>query len=227
VSIGATTITSTAKTNGTGNINITSDNQTNKITVTSQNGKNRIYTINFIREKAVNNTTTNNNSNNTTTNNTSNNTSVQTNTETKKPVTDVMNHSGFKYNGDYLFGITLGTNVSKLISNVISYNKYTGITVKSSNGQNKTNDIFKTGDTVTINGSDGSKTYTAVIYGDVNGDGKINKDDCLSILRQINGYTKLLGVYSKSADANKDGKINKDDCLAVLRQINGYTDLNK
>ena len=137
-----------------------------------------------------------------------------------------MNHSGFKYNGDYLFGIGVGTNVSRLIGNVTSYNKYTSIIIKSSNGINKTNDSFKTGDVITITGSDGSKTFSALIYGDINGDGVINKDDCLSVLRQINGYTKLSGAFEKAADANKDGKIDKDDCLAILREINGYTNLN-
>ncbi|MBQ6495390.1 MAG: SH3 domain-containing protein [Bacilli bacterium] len=224
VSINATPIVSTSKVNGTGNITINSNNQTQKITITSQNGKNKTYTINFIREEA---TIQDNNSNTTSQNN-----NQATNNETKpeenmKPVADIMNHSGFKYNGDYLFGISVGTNVAKLISNVISYNKYVTITIKSANNNVKTEGIFKTGDTITITGSDGTKTYTAVIYGDINGDGQINKDDCLTILRQINGYTKLNGAYSTSADANKDGKIDKDDCLAILRQINGYTDLNK
>lgn len=220
VSISATPIVSTTKASGTGNITISSDNQTQKIVVTAENGKSRTYTINFVREKTSSNT-------NSASNNSNSSSSTQTDVTTKKPVADVMNHSGFKYNESYLFGINVGTNVSKLITNVLNYNKYTVITVKSSNGSTKTNDTFKTGDSVTITGSDGSKTYTALIYGDVNGDGKINKDDCLSILRQINGYTRLNGVYSKSADANQDGKINKDDCLAILRQINGYTNLNK
>ena len=45
--------------------------------------------------------------------------------------------------------------------------------LKDSSGNIKTNGSFKTGDKITITGSDGSKTYTALIYGDVNGDGKI------------------------------------------------------
>ena len=65
------------------------------------------------------------------------------------------------------------------------------------------------------------------MYGDVNGDGKINKDDCLTILRQLKGYTKLDGAFKEAGDANKSGKIDKDDCLAILRQLKGYTNLNK
>ncbi len=66
-----------------------------------------------------------------------------------------------------------------------------------------------------------------VIYGDINGDGKIDRDDCLAILRQLNGYTTLQSAYKTAADANKDGKIDRDDCLAILRHLNGYTNLNK
>ena len=215
VNISASTIANTSSINGTGNIQITSNNQTNQITVTSQNGKTRMYTINFIREPEQEQTI------------------IQTPIpapaieETNKPIADIMNHSGFKYNGDYLFGISVGTNVSKIITNISTYNKFTNINITSSNGTPKTNDILKTGDKITVKGSDNTKTFTALIYGDVNGDGKIDKDDCLAILREVKGYTKLNGVYSKAADANKDNKVDKDDCLAILRQLNGYTDLNK
>ena len=68
---------------------------------------------------------------------------------------------------------------------------------------------------------------TIVIYGDSNGDGKIDKDDCLTILRELKGYANLSGAYKEAADANKDGKIDKDDCLAILRHLKGYTNLNK
>ena len=227
VNLSADTINGKAKVSGVGNIAIRSDNQTQDVVVTSENGKTRTYHINFIREaaKVVEEKPVEQNNpsqGNVSTGN--NNVDVS---QGKANVTDIMNHSGFKYNGDYMFGIGVGTNVSKLIGNVVSYNKYTSITIKSSNGVNKTNESFKTGDLITITGNDGTKTYKALIYGDINGDGVINKDDCLSVLRQINGYARLSDVYAKAADANKDGKIDKDDCLAILRQLNGYANLNQ
>ena len=219
--ITAATIVSTAKASGTGKINITSDNQAQKIVVTSQNGKSRTYTINFIREKAA---TTNNTQNNNNSSQSTNNSNNQTNVDTSnKTVADVMNHSGFKYNGNYLFGITVGTNVSKLIGNISAYNRYTGIDIKSANGQNKTNDIFKTGDKITITGSDGSKTYTAIIYGDVSGDGKVTSLDYVKIRNYITKTSNLTGVYFSAADVNKDGKITSMDYVKVRNHITGVS----
>ena len=231
VNVSATTYVSTAKISGTGKINITSDNQTQKINVTAQNGKVRTYNINFIREKAKDDSSTTNNNNNNTNNSTTNNNNQNTttnNTDTsKKPVADVMNHSGFKYNAQYMFGINVGTNVSKLIGNISAYNKYTGVSIKSSAGKSKTNEIFKTGDTITIIGSDGSKTYTAIIYGDVSGDGKITPADYLQIKDNIMGKYKLSKERTTAADVNKDGKITPADYLQIKDSILGKYKINQ
>ena len=132
-----------------------------------------------------------------------------------------MNHSGFKYNVDYIFGISEGTNVSKLIGNVTSYNRYVTISIQSASGSSKSNDIFKTGDKVTIGGSDGNKVYTAIIYGDVNGDGKISAVDYVSVKNQILKENAINGIYLKSADVNKDGKVSAVDYVTIKNQILG------
>lgn len=137
-----------------------------------------------------------------------------------------MDHSGVKYNDSYVYGIGSNTSVNGFVSNISNYNMFASATIRDKNGNIK-NDIFKTGDVVTVSNSKDSKNYSVVIYGDINGDGRIDKDDCLAILRQINGYANYSGAYKTAADANKDGKINKDDCLAILRQLNGYTNLNE
>ena len=132
-----------------------------------------------------------------------------------------MNHSGFKYNDSYLFGIDTGTNVSKFIANVLDYNKYVTITITSITGQPKSNDIFKTGDKVTIKGSDGTKTFNAIIYGDVNGDGKISSVDYVKVKNQILKGDSIDGIYLKSADVNKDGKVTSVDYVKIKNQILG------
>ena len=221
VNIATSTYVSSAKVNGNGKVNITSDNQTQKIYVTAENGKMRTYTINFIREKApVVNDTSNNNTNNNN-NQTSSTTSTTNTTDTNKPVADIMNHSGFKYNADIMFGISVGTNVSKLIGNVTAYNKYTEVSIKSATGQNKTNDVFKTGDVITIKGSDGSKVYTAVIYGDVNGDGIISAVDYVKVKNKIVKGNSITGVYYKAADVDKDGNVSAVDYVKIKNQILG------
>lgn len=192
VNIGATPINVNAHTKGLGNIPITATNQTNQIQVTAQNGKTRTYTINFIKEEGEPTT-----------------------------VADAMNHSGFKYNNEYLFGIAVGTNVSSIIGNITSYNHSMEITIKASDGSIKTNDIFKTGDKVTVTGKDGSITYTVIIYGDVNGDGKITAVDYVNTKNYIIQGSNLTGSYLKAADVNRDGKITAVDYVQIKNSIIG------
>ena len=213
VNISASTFVNIAKISNIGNINITSDNQIERVVVTSENGKMRVYTINFIREKQTVSTPS------TSTDNHQDNNVVAS--DNKVSVADVMNHSGFKYNVDYIFGISEGTNVSKLIGNVTSYNRYVTISIQSASGSSKSNDIFKTGDKVTIGGSDGNKVYTAIIYGDVNGDGKISAVDYVSVKNQILKENAINGIYLKSADVNKDGKVSAVDYVTIKNQILG------
>ena len=65
------------------------------------------------------------------------------------------------------------------------------INIKDKQGNSKRNGTFVTGDKVTIGNGKEEKTMNIVIYGDINGDGKIDRDDCLAILRHLNGYTNL------------------------------------
>lgn len=192
VTIGATTMVDSAKESGTGNIAITSDSQSSQVTVTAQNGKSRVYTIHFIRE-----------------------------TMEATTVEDAMNHSGFKYNDNYLFGINVGTNVSQLIGNIASYNHSMGVTIKDTSGNIKTNDSFRTGDTVTITGSDGNKTYTVIIYADVNGDGRITSLDYVKVKNYILKRSTISGEYLRAADVNKDGEVTSLDYVKIKNHILG------
>ena len=138
-----------------------------------------------------------------------------------------MNNSGVKYNDDYMFGINENTSVKGLIDNIKNIDSSISVAVRDMNDNNKEDDIFKTGDIFTVSNGIDTKKYSVLIYGDINGDGIIDKDDCLAILRQLNGYANLENVYKMAADAKRDGVIDKDDCLAILRHMNKYTNLNE
>lgn len=131
-----------------------------------------------------------------------------------------LNNSGIKYNNSYVYGISLNTSTDSLINNIKKISDTLSISVKDSNGNNSS--IFKTGDKVNIKSSKEEKNYEVLIYGDVNGDGVIDKLDYLAILRHYYGYKKYDGVYKEAADVNKDGTIDKLDYLAVLRDYYGY-----
>lgn len=192
VNVGVATMVGSATVDGAGTIEIKDDNQTNQIIVTSESGKTRVYTINFVREKSEETT-----------------------------VADAMNHSGFKYNDSTLFGIAVGTNVSQIIGNISSYNHTVGVVVKDRSGNVKTNDIFKTGDKVIVTGSDGSKEYTVVIYGDANGDGKISAVDYVNVKNHIMKVSVLTDEFLVAADVNRDGSVNAVDYVQIKNNIMG------
>ena len=201
VNISAVTASNSASTIGTGDISINSTEKKTIIVVTAESGSTRNYTITIKRPSSS--------------------------TEDVPSINTILNNSGIKYNSDYIYGIGENTSVSSLINNVEASSEYANINIKDKQGNSKRNGTFVTGDKVTIGNGKEEKTMNIVIYGDINGDGKIDRDDCLAILRQLNGYTTLQSAYKTAADANKDGKIDRDDCLAILRHLNGYTNLNK
>ena len=137
-----------------------------------------------------------------------------------------LSSSGIKYNNDYIYGIGLNTSIDSLLSNIkqISDGISVSVTDKESNVKNST---FVTGDILTIKIGNSEKKYTTVIYGDVNGDGTIDKLDYLAILREYYGYTKYSGAYKEAADVNRDGKVDKLDYLAVLRDYYGYAKISQ
>ena len=93
-------------------------------------------------------------------------------------------------------------------------------------GNNK-NTTFATGDKVTVKNGMEEKSFEILIYGDINGDGKIDKLDALAILREYYNYANYEGVYKEASDINKDGKIDKLDVLAVLRDYYGYAKISQ
>ena len=62
--------------------------------------------------------------------------------------------------------------------------------------------------------------YKIVIYGDVNGDGKINSVDLLVLQRHILEIEKLQGVFLIAGNINKNGKNPSSvDSLIIQRHI--------
>ncbi len=62
--------------------------------------------------------------------------------------------------------------------------------------------------------------YEIIIYGDVNGDGKINSIDLLVLQRHILEIENLNGVYLKAGNINKNGKNPSSlDLLIIQRHI--------
>ena len=75
--------------------------------------------------------------------------------------------------------------------------------------------------------ADTSKKATIIVYGDVNGDGRLNGTDYLLLKSHFLKDTQLTGVYLTAADCNLDGSIDSTDYLRIkshfLGEINIFT----
>ena len=70
--------------------------------------------------------------------------------------------------------------------------------------------------------------YDVVLYGDVNGDGKINSIDLLVLQRHILEIEKLGSIYIKAGNVRKNNKNPSSvDCLLIQRHILGLQDLKQ
>ena len=142
-----------------------------------------------------------------------------------KEITEIIDESGYTRQDNMITGIKLGTSTEEIINNFILC-EAKEVAVLDINNQIKTG-IATTGDKIVINNGEKQEIYDIVVYGDINGDGVIDKVDCTEILRFIYGYVSYEGAKLKALDTNKDGTIDKIDATQVLRQFYGYDEIQQ
>lgn len=188
----ATPVDSSEKISGLGTFTITND-CTKTITVTADNGDIRKYNINIkLTSEAI---------------------------EAVDVVT-TLNKAGVK-NGTYITGIKVGTNINTLTNKIKGANSNAVVKTMNANGTSKSKGVIVTGDKLTITVGKETKTYSIVIYGDVNGDGKISAVDYVKIKNHIMRKGTLQGAYRESADIDKNGHIKATDYVKVKNYIMG------
>lgn len=127
----------------------------------------------------------------------------------------------------YITGITPGTKASAFLNGMTAKNatmKLVGTDKKSVTG------TVYTGCTLELYDSGKKKlsSYPLIIYGDVNGDGKIDVLDMIKVNRHILGLEKLSGNCLEAADVTKtkDG-VNILDLIYINRHILGTTTIQQ
>ncbi|MGN1311519.1 MAG: dockerin type I repeat-containing protein, partial [Bacilli bacterium] len=133
--------------------------------------------------------------------------------EEKVLVKDVLDKASIKIKDNYIYGFEVGKNIEETI------NKFKNIGLEVTITSSKENGLIASGDKINIKTNSEEKELIVIIYGDVNGDGKISSADYINIKNHIM-ETKTLSDNEKIyADANKDGKISSADYIAIKNHI--------
>ena len=130
-----------------------------------------------------------------------------------------MNNSGIKNNDKYLSGLSVGMDISGIKTKILNAKSDAVVTLKNSSGTIKNSGVVVTGDKVSVMVGNDAKEYQVVVYGDANGDGKINSIDYVKIRKYIMKTSSLSGSYMEAADVNKDGKVDSLDYVKLRKYI--------
>ncbi len=136
-------------------------------------------------------------------------------------IAKTLNSISIKYNVSYMYGLTIGTSYDTLKNAIKKIDPSITVTVAKNSNNNTGN--FATGDVITISNGKDTVKFTYVLYGDLNGDGKINILDLIHIRNIILEASNLTGAYKEAGDINHDGKSNILDLILVRNDILGET----
>lgn len=140
-----------------------------------------------------------------------------------------LNHKDLQLNTEtsVLNGFTLGETVGSALTKVEVFNGTAQI--RDSKGNVKANDsVIATGDVLWVVDNNGYdfKSYTILLYGDVNGDGKIDLFDFAYVKKVILEGTGLTGVYLEAGDAYEASEgINLFDFAVIKKYILEKTEI--
>ena len=194
IKIEASTVSNSATIDGTDTFTLEGDT-TKVIKVTAENGDTKEYKINVKL--------------------------VGTKLEPPTDVVSTLNNAGIKNGSKYITGLTVGSNIKIIKEKILIANPDAIVELKNSKNEEKNDGIVATGDKVIITVGEETKTYEIVIYGDVNGDGKIAATDYVKIKNHIMGSTTLSGAYMEAADVDKNSKIAATDYVKIKNSIMG------
>ena len=140
---------------------------------------------------------------------------------TNTTVSDVLKTLKLNKKDNYLTNFTVGQDISNTINSFKNSYPTGSITTSHNTG------LVKTGDTISITINNTTTNYTALVYGDINGDGKIDLSDFSYIKLHVLNKTNLTGLKFKAADVNKDGKLNLSDFSYIKLHVLGKNKINQ
>ncbi len=128
--------------------------------------------------------------------------------------------SAYSISGSTLHKVKAGTTVNTLL-NGIKEKAY--VTVYRANGTTASGtDLVCTGYQLKL---PGGQSWSVVVTGDANGDGKITAADYVNVKFVVLGKQSLTGVYWTAADVNGDGKVTAADYVNIKFHVLGKTQI--
>ena len=198
INISGLTVSSKARIEGLGIVNLNNGLNVVNIRVIAENGSIKDYKLNI------------------TANISSTNPSVP-NPPSTENLSNLLTKSNYAFNnGNYITNIGINKNVESFKR---EFDSRITVIVKNSDNSIKNNGFIGTNDIITFRYNSEEISYRAVIYGDINGDGKINTLDLLIVQKQILNLKSLSTFEYIAADVSRDRVVNTLDLLKVQKDI--------
>lgn len=202
IDVKAMAVASKSTISGMGSYNLTYGNNSIVVTCTSQSGASRTYTINVVRQKDASVSDEESN----------------TTTEEEQPAKEVRIKSETYQIADWISGIRPKTESAVFLSDISAVNGT--LKILKADGTENTGTV-ETGNKLTLYDAAGQmiKQYQTVIYGDINGDGKISNVDLVLLQKQLLKIEELSGIYLEAANVSKDEKVSNKDLVMLQKHI--------
>lgn len=198
INISGLTVSSKARIEGLGIVNLNNGLNVVNIRIIAENGSIKDYKLNI------------------TANISSTNPSVP-NPPSTENLSNLLTKSNYAFNnGNYITNIGINKNVESFKR---EFDSKITVIVKNSDNSIKNTGFIGTNDIITFRYNSEEISYRAVIYGDINGDGKINTLDLLIVQKQILNLRSLSTFEYIAADVSRDRVVNTLDLLKVQKDI--------
>ena len=141
---------------------------------------------------------------------------------------EILFDESLNINGNEITGLENKYNTADKMLNKINTN-YTVEIYNTEGDKLNGTDLVGTGSIIKIlDNNNLIMEYNVIMYGDVNGDGKINSIDLLVLQRHILEIQKFSGVYIKAGNVRKNNKNPSSvDCLLIQRHILGLQNIEQ
>lgn len=201
--INGTTVNAKASIVGAGTYNLAVGNNIIKLTVTAESGEKREYIVTIARKAADG--------------------SLPPDTTTpQNPIPSLtFSQQTLKVSGNTITGVNPAQSLNQVSSFVSNLGVPAGyqVQVLDASGNTQQN-LIGTGNTVQVfYGSELIQTYTVVMYGDTNGDGRISSADLNQAFNHVLRKSTLTGVYASAVDVDKNGRASSADLNQIFNHI--------